>query len=120
MSAQNDMLVDTEAYAAFVDGVELQSIWLRECHVENDAGTEFPASTAVQVNIGDPTWQALDGAYIFEARYAVTFQAWDDVSATGKAIGSIRVTYSVAYEARTPASAEMLSAFSQTSLRLNT
>lgn len=120
MSDQTVALIDTEAYAAFVDGVELQNIWLRECHVENDAGAEFPAEIAVQVNIGEPTWKALDGSYIFDARYAVTFQAWDDVSDTGKAIGSIRVTFGVAYEARRSASDEMLLAFSESSLRLST
>lgn len=105
--------VTPEEYAAFIAGVELECLWLRECQVLNQAGPRSPLAGSVTLELAS-WWEPLPTGFRAFHRYEARIQADETPLAT------ITVTFGLDFRSSQPMTDRLFALFREINLPVNT
>lgn len=105
--------VSPAEYAAFIEGIKLQRLWLVEAVIRNYAGPKTPAEALLRV-VDDPDWYETEDGFRAQSHYKVRVTANEEPQA------EIDVTFAVDFASPTPMSDDLFDFFGFVNLPLNT
>lgn len=86
-----------DAYTSFVQGIELQHIWLMGAEISNLAGPDRPDQVRVTIADGEPETQVFEHRFVVEKPYRVRFEG-----AESELIGEITAVFGLEYSTSIP------------------
>ncbi len=106
-------IASPEEYSAFIQQVELETIWLVDARITNQAGPLGPDRAKVGVD-RSPHWEPRDGGFRAFDRYEVVLGGETERSAR------IEVTFGLDYRSAQPMTNALFGPFGEINLPLNT
>lgn len=105
---------DHDAYAAFIEGVELQHIWLIGADIQNLAGPERPEQLRVKITDHDPEKQTFEDHFVVRAPFRVRFEG-----AESNLLAEITATFGLEYRSTTEPTESIWAIFAAHNVPLN-
>jgi hypothetical protein len=105
--------VSPAEYAAFIEGIKLERLWLVEAMIRNYAGPNTPTEALLRVG-DDPDWCEIEGGFRAQSHYKVR------VTANEESQAEIDVTFAVDFASPTPMTDDLFDLFGFVNLPLNT
>jgi hypothetical protein len=109
---RRSQIASTEQYNAFIQQIDLQSVWLASAKVENGVGAEPPDRTDVSINRFS-TWGVIEGGFLAFDTYTIVLGAPRAPAAT------IEVTFGLDYRSALVMTDALFEPFQQVNLPLN-
>jgi len=106
--------ITSEQYAAFIQQLELESIWLAEASVRNDVGPDMPDEARIVFEPLEAEFAATEGG--FECYHEYGLQIHSDVSP----VAEIKATLGVRFRSEQPMTAQLFEPFKEVNLPVNT
>jgi hypothetical protein len=100
-------------YAAFINQIELATIWLSSAQVTNQHGPDTPDKGVLDIQ-RSARWEARSGGFRTFHTYAATLKTADTLAA------SMEVTFGLDFESAQPMTEEIFSIFQVVNLPVNT
>lgn len=108
-------VVSNDEYTAFVEQIELESLWLMQGRVENRSGI-IPVPGEVRVQMDEhSTWSLIEDGFRAESRYRIRV-----VSKSRKVLGLVEAVYGVNYSSQLPMTDVIFANFGKYNLPFNT
>ncbi len=101
MSDSSAAQPDSAGYTAFVQGIELQNIWLHGAEIQNLAGPERPEHIRVKIADGEPDKQVFEGRFVVLKPYRVRFEG-DEAELYGEITAAFGLEYTTSTELTEP------------------
>lgn len=105
--------VSPAEYAAFIEGIKLERLWLVEATIRNHAGPHTPTEALLRV-VDDPDWCEIEGGFRAQSHYKVRVTANEEPQA------EIDVTFAVDFASPAPMTEDLFDLFGFVNLPLNT
>ncbi len=106
--------ITPDQYAAFIQQLELESIWLAEASVRNDAGPEMPDEARIVFEPLEAEFDLIEGG--FECYHEYGLQIHSDDSP----VAEIMATLGVRFRSEMPMTTELFEPFKGMNLPVNT
>ncbi len=106
--------VTPEQYAAFIQQLELDSIWLADAQVQNNVGPDMPDEARIVFEPREAEFEVIETG--FEATHEYGLQIHDD----GSVIAEITATFAVRFRSEQVMTAELFEPFKEVNLPVNT
>ena len=109
---RRSQVASPEEYNAFVQQIDLDSVWLASAKIDNGIGAEAPDRTDVTIDRFS-SWDAVEGGFLAFDSYRIVLGPPRDAAAT------IEVTFGLEYRSKLPMTDALFEPFKQFNLPLN-
>ena len=105
--------IDPASYNAFIDQIELSSIWLSSSSIENSDGPGAPEEASIEI-AASARWEFVEEGFLAFHAYNVKIEVTDSKAA------SISVTFALKFKSEQAMSEKLFTVFQDVNLPVNT